>query len=210
MQRDPLEPMDSTVKIIISLLAVVVVLSVPAAIWGSSSTMGIGGPSVCVEAPSGVVYVPQSVPNLVGNPAEGVVSSAVVVSLCDSTPDFGQRLLGALTVVPGFLALVGGLLLFLRLFRGMRREGLFGDRVPGLLKSVGVYVIVAGLGVTLLESVVRFWLTNSMVLEPIPGLSWLGGWDWPEVALFLGIIMISFGRIMRVSTAMCEELDGTV
>jgi len=208
--RDPLEPAATSVYALLSLLAAVMSLSVVGMVFGSGSMFGIGSDYLCVDARNGTVLVPQSGSTVVDGVRDGVTSSARTVGMCVGSPTFGQRLLETLTQLPTFLALVGALLLALRLIRSASREGIFTERTAGRIRVLGWFVLSGELGATLLETLARHRLANSMLRDPVPALSWVGDWDLPVLALFLGAVLISVARIMRLSTAMREDLEGTV
>jgi hypothetical protein len=208
--RNPIEPVATMVHLLVAFVAVLIGLGVVATIFGSGSMFGIGSPEVCVEARNGIVPVPQSGADVVLGANDDIRSSVRVVILCAEAPTIGQRILGILGQLPTFLVFVGALAFAVRLFRVIRRHGIFTTNAADGLRMTGWFVLVGHLVGTLIESVARFWLTGSMIDEPVPGLAWLGDWDVSLLALFLGVVLISFARIMRVSTAMREELDGTV
>jgi len=208
--RNPLEPVATSVYTMLSLIVAIMVLSVLATIFGSGAVFGIGHEFVCVDSVSGTVRVPQSQSNVVDGVLERVTSSARTVGMCVNSPTFGQRLLETLTQLPTFLALIGALLLAWRLIRSAGRDGIFTERTANRLRGLGWFVLAGELTATLIESVARHWLANTMLRDPVPQLSFLGDWDLPVLALFLGAVLISMARIMRISAAMHKDLEGTV
>lgn len=208
--RNPLEPVATLVYVVVALVVTLIGLGIVATIFGSGSLFGIGSPRVCVEARNGIVPVPQSGANVVMGTQEDVTSSARIVTLCTGAPTAGQRILSTLGQLPTFLVFMGALALAVWLFHVIRRHGVFATHTADHLRVVGWFVLAGELAGTLTESLARFWLTSTMMSEPIPALAWVGDWDLSLPALFFGVVLISFARIMRVSTAMREELDGTV
>jgi hypothetical protein len=208
--RNPLEPVVTLVYIVVALVATLMGLAIVATIFGSGSLFGIGSPSVCVEARNGIVPVPQSGTNVVMGARDDVTSSARIVTLCTGAPATGQRILSTLNQLPTFLVFMGALALAVRLFHVVRRHGIFAMRTADHLRVVGWFVLAGELVATLAESLARFWLTRTMINDPLPALAWIGDWDLSLWGLFFGVVLISFARIMRVSAAMHEELDGTV
>lgn len=208
-QRSPLEPVATWVNVFLALVGTLVGLSVIAAVLGSGSVFGIGDSDVCVEAANGRVPVPQYGDNVVLGVESGVRSGPSEVRICVDSPTFGQRLLGVLGQVPTFLVFVGSLLLAARLVRGASREGIFTQVVARRLRALGWFVLVGELVATFVEAQARNWLTNTMVAD-LDAILTLNDWNVPVMAGFLGVVLISMGRIMRVSTEMREDLEGTV
>jgi hypothetical protein len=193
---------------VIALVTAVMGLGIVTTILGSGGLFGIGSPYVCVAAHNGTVPVLGGATVMSAQP--GITSSDLVVNMCTGTPSVGQRVLGALSSLPSFLVLIGALTLAVLLFRVMRRRGIFAAEVASRLRVVGWFVLAGELAATLLEALARFWLTTTMVNSPLPSLGWLNDWDASVLAVLLGVVLISFGRIMRVGTQMHEDLDGTV
>lgn len=208
-QRSPLEPAATWVHVFLALVVTFVGLGVVTTVFGSGTVFGIGASATCVEAVNGHVPVPQSEANVVLGAADRVRSSASAVRMCVSSPTTGQRLLETLTHTPTFLVLVGALLLAARLIRGASREGIFTLRVAGRLRTLGWLVLAGEVLATFVEAQARNWLTNTMMVDRHSMFS-INDWDVPVMALFLGAVLISMARIMRVSTTMREDLEGTV
>lgn len=208
-QRSPLEPAATWVHVFLALLGTLVGIGVATTVLGSGSLFGIGASDTCVEAVNGHVPVPQAGDNVVLGAEEGVSSSASVVRMCDTSPGMGQRLLGVLAQMPTFVVFAGALLLAARLIRGASREGIFTLRVAGRLRTLGWFVLAGEVSASFVEAQARNWLTNTMVVDRHSVFS-VNDWDVPIMALFLGAVLISMARIMRVSTTMREDLEGTV
>jgi hypothetical protein len=208
-QRSPLEPAATWVHVFLALVGTLVGISVLATVFGSGSVFGIGGSDICVEAANGRVPVPQYGDNVVRGVENGVRSGPSVVRMCDESPTVEQRLLGVAAQAPTFLVFVGALLLAARLIRGAAREGIFTQTVAKRLRMLGWFVLVGEAVATFVEAQARNWLTNTMIVDRDTVFT-VNDWDVPLMALFLGAVLISMGRIMRVSTMMREDLEGTV
>lgn len=208
-QRSPLEPAATWVHVFLVLAGFLVVVTGTAAVLGSGSLFGIGASEVCVEAANGRVPVPQDDVDVVLGVEDGVRSWTPVVELCVTSPTAGQRALGVLAQAPAFLVFVGALVLATRLIRGASREGIFTVRVAGRLRTLGWVVLAGEAAATFVEAQARNWLIDAM-MEDRRGVLTLDDWDVPIMALFFGAVLISVARIMRVSTTMREELEGTV
>ncbi|MGQ0840392.1 DUF2975 domain-containing protein [Actinokineospora sp.] len=209
--RDPLQPAETLVHIVAALVAALTVLTLVATIFGSGSLFGIGDRTVCVEATSGAVRVPQADGDVVAGAGDDITSSTRTAALCTDSPSAGQQILHILALLPSFLVLIGTLALAVRLFRTMRRNGIFARHTAVRLRTLGWFVLAGEVAATLTESTAQVWLIDTMVDTSV---SWsavlFNEGDLSLLALFLGVVLISFSRIMRVSTAMREELAGTV
>ena len=208
-QRSPLEPAATWVHVFLALVGAFVALGVIATVFGSGSVFGIGSPDICVEAENGRVVVPQSESNVVQGAENGVRSLPATVRICVESPTVEQRLLSVLSQAPTFLVFVGALLLAARLIRGATREGIFTQTVTKRLRTLGWFVLAGEVVATFVEAQARNWLTNTMTVDRDIAFT-VNDWNVPLMALFLGAVLISMSRIMRVSTTMREDFEGTV
>jgi hypothetical protein len=208
--KDPLEPVAFAVHLVLWLTVTLVGLSIVGTIFWGGSLFGVGDREACVEMPSGIVPVAERDNNIVMGVQDGVRSGTAIARMCASDPTPGQRILNSLTKLPTFLVLIGALLLASRLVKAAGREGIFTMHMAGRLRVLGWFVLVGALGATLLEAQMRMWLANTMLKEPRGWGVGLGDWDVPVMVLFLAAVLISMARIMRISTAMREDLEGTV
>lgn len=207
--RDPLEPTATWLYVVATMVAVFLGLNVVGAIFWSGSLLGFGDPSTCVEVRSGRVPVPVAELDVVMGELDGVTSQPSTVLMCAESPTAWQRLLGELRRLPTLLVLLGTLLLAVRLVRGATREELFTTVTAARLRTLGWFVLAGGFVAWLLESQSRNWLVNTMVTDEY--VRFVGDdWDIPVTALFLGAVLVSMGRIMRLSAEMRDELEGTV
>lgn len=207
--RNPLEPAATWVYVFLALVFTMLALVIVSTVLGTGSGFGLGSYGVCAEMQNGTVHVPATDNNVVLNAEAGVRSMTATVRICADSPTIGQRLLTTLSQLPTFLVLIGALLLAARLIRAASREGIFTERMARRLRVLGWFVLAGELLATFLEAQGRQWLTNTMVTAPHNAIS-LNDWDIPVLALFLGAVLISMARIMLISSAMREELEGTV
>lgn len=207
--RDPLEPAATVVNTMVAMVATLMGLGIVATIFGSGSLFGIGSPYVCVDARSGIVGVPQMGGDVLGM-LDNVTSSIQTVELCTNSPTVGQRVLNILIQLPTFLVFIGGSVLAISSFRRIRRDGIFAMHTADRLRALGWFVFAGEVLATLIEAIARGWLADTMINGSVPMLSWSGDWKLSWAALILGVVLISFARIMKISAAMREELDGTI
>jgi Protein of unknown function (DUF2975) len=157
----------------------------------------------------GRVPVPQSGDNVVLGAEPDVRSGTSMVRMCDDSPTLGQRSLGTLSLLPSFLVFVGSLLLAARLIRGATRTGIFTQAVARRLRTLGWFVLAGELLASLLETQATNWLTSTMMTDR-NNTFWFDEESIPVMAMFLGAVLISMGRITQISTTMREDLEGTV
>jgi hypothetical protein len=207
--RNPLEPAASYVHVFLWLTLALVGLGVVATIFGSGSVFGFGGRDACVEMQSGVVPVVTRENNIVLDVKDGVTSGPSAARMCVNDPTVGQRFLQSLTMIPTFVIFNGALLLAAWWIRAAGREGLFAESMARRLRILGWFVLAGEVGATWLEAQARLWLANTMLTAPSNWVTF-NDWDLPVLALFLGAVLITMARIMRISTAMREDLEGTV
>lgn len=209
--RDPLEPAATTVYMVVAFVAALLVLGGVVGVFLSDDTpFGIGSPSVCVETRTGIVPVPTTDPNVVMGVRDGVTSNPQIVNLCTGSATVGQRILDGLARWPTTLVAIGGLLLAVRLFRFMRRHGIFVAPAAGRIRVLGWYILLGELAASLIEALARAGLITSMMREPRFTTYTFDSVDVSFLAVFLGVALISVARIMRISVAMREDLEGTV
>jgi hypothetical protein len=208
--RDPLEPVATTVHMMLAMIAALFAIAILAAFLGNDAPLGIGGPSVCVDVRNGVVPVPSSERNIVLGSRDRISSSPRIVSLCTDSATAAQRVLDFLVRWPANLVAIGALLLAVRLFRFMRRHGIFTTATASRLRALGWFVLLGELGAVTVAALAHHWLVNSMMVEPLRTSMVFEFWEISFLAVFLGAVLISVARVMRISTAMREDLEGTV
>ncbi|MCP2168095.1 DUF2975 domain-containing protein [Goodfellowiella coeruleoviolacea] len=209
--RDPLEPAASLVRMVAAFAGVLAVLAVLLRIFGTGGSLfGFGAETVCVEARAGLVPNVLSSAELAPDTAAGVNASPASVSLCTAAPTWSQRTLLVLTQLPSFLVFAAALVLATRAIRLAGRGGIFTAATAGRLRLLGWFVLLGEVVVTLVETIARSALASTMLTQPLGGQFGLNDWNPPVLAVFLGAVLISMARIMRVGTAMREDLEGTV
>jgi Protein of unknown function (DUF2975) len=144
------------------------------------------------------------------------------LGVCTAHPGIGQRLLSTLTSVPGGLLLAGVLLMLWRLIRTAGRDGPFTRPVAALLRRLGWLIIVGTMVVAGVQELANILLINTMLIHP-EGYG-LGGPVFNATvntigasvfALFperilIGGALLTFARIVRVGSAMDDEIKATV
>ena len=142
--------------------------------------------------------------------APGVRATWDTAFLCTAHPTIGQGLAFAATLLPTGLLRLGALYLAMRLTRAAARDGVYTARAARLVLILGWWLLAGGLVATVAEAFARVNLLAQLVTWPVDWGQWPVAWSvsWPVVLIGLGLII--FARIMRVSADMRADLEGTV
>ena len=116
----------------------------------------------------------------------------------------------AVTLLPIALLRLGALYLAMRLARTSAREGVHTARAARLLLIFGWWLLAGGLVATVAEAFASLNLLSQLVIWHVDWGQWPEAWSvsWPVVLIGLGLI--AFARIMRISAGMRADLEGTV
>ena len=147
-----------------------------------------------------------SVPGL----APGVRATWDTASLCTAHPTTGQYLAFAATLLPVDLLRLGALYLAMRLARTAARDGAYTAQFARLLLILGWWLLAGSLVATVAEGFARVNLLGQLSTWHVDWVHWPTSWSvsWPVV--FIGLGLIIFARIMRISAGMRADLEGTV
>jgi hypothetical protein len=140
----------------------------------------------------------------------GVRATWTTASVCTSHPTAGQAVAFAVTLLPLGLLRLGALYLAMRLARTAARDGVYTARAARLVLIMGWWLLAGGLVATLTEAFARLNLLGQLVTWNVDWGQWPVAWSvsWPVV--FIGLGLITFARIMRISAGMRADLEGTV
>jgi len=213
--RSRLERLATVVTWVFWLATVVAVLQVILALT-RSGTLLAGGSSQPGPAPLFCLDTPQA---LLPHAATGVSHAGLAAgvratwtnaSLCTAHPTFGQALAYAVTLLPPDLLRLGALYLALRLARTAARDGVYTAQAARLVLILGWWLLAGEVVAALAEGLARINLLSHLVTWPVDWLHWPAPWSawWPVAAIGLG--MITFARVMRISAGMRADLEGTV
>ncbi|MFJ5304856.1 DUF2975 domain-containing protein [Streptomyces sp. NPDC088350] len=204
---NPLEPMAGVVTALCALVAVFLILK-SFAVVGLGGAFGWGDGSVCATDHSthtgGEDWLSRTM-----EPRQGI---EVLFSpqYCDNHPGGGARLLSTLTELPSSALYLGALFLLYRVIRAARQDGPYTVHTAGRLRLLGWYLAVGSLVRHLTESVAGAALLNSLRTGDHRPLLYDVDKGMPYFALLTGIGLLSLARIMRVGTAMREDLEGVI
>jgi hypothetical protein len=142
--------------------------------------------------------------------APGVQASWNSAILGTAHPTAGQALAFAVTLLPAGLLRVGTLYLVMRLARAAARDGIYTAQAARLVLSLGWWLLAGGLVASLAEGFARLNLLSLLVTWHVDWVHWPASWGWSWPVEWLGLGLIVFARIMRVSAGMRADLEGTV
>lgn len=142
--------------------------------------------------------------------APGVHASWDTAFVCTAHPSAGQALAFAATLLPTDLLRLGALYLAMRLARTAARDGVYTAQAARLVLILGWWLLAGGLVATVAEAFARVNLLAQLVTWPVDWGQWPMAWSisWP--AALIGLGLITFARIMRISAGMRADLEGTV
>ncbi len=131
-------------------------------------------------------------------------------SLCTAHPTAGQALAFAVTLLPLGLLRLGALYLAMRLARTAARDGVYTAQSARLLLILGWWLLAGGLVATVAEALARMNLLGQLVTWHLDWAHWPSAWWCRGRSSGLGLGLIIFARIMRISAGMRADLEGTV
>lgn len=230
--KDPLAPIDFGASVLAGLVTVLVLIAVPATIFGSGSFLHFGEEDVCISVSTNdVPYGTKSVD--VGTPttsssdglallpggegeyafipglARGATASNDGIRLCSAEPTTRQHVLLVLADAPIFGYSV--LLLFglTRLIKRARRHGLFTSTVADGVRRLGWFVLLGTFVTQAINALCTQAILGDLVAEE--GLdSWLGLFNMDLSIVLISLGMVTFGRVMAQTVPMREDLEATI
>jgi len=204
-QRNPLEPIATTVGWVTALAVGLLLLSllVHQAAWGN-------GP-VCTTVSgtdAGIFSGPIRLPGV----ASAAHASLASAAICADHPTAALRVAGLLAVWPYTVLW----LIFLWRLRGLLKAaalpgGLYSPATAARLRMLGWLLTLGGLAASIIESAAKIMIFTRLV--DFPGL---GGWYQPGqvsfsiTTLITGLTLITAARVMVLGVKMRDELDATV
>jgi hypothetical protein len=207
--RRALAPLEFIVTAIGALLALALLLSVPAALFGSGSVAGLGEDQTCIETSvnRGTGLAEQPMAAILG--AESGVSTVItLVRLCEATPSAWQRTLSIVRQSSQLVYVVGLVFLLWRLVRTARR-GLFKARIATRVGRLGGFVLLGGVTVGLLQA----WATSKLAATMVDAAAVPGPYEQLHglaAPLLAGFGLLTLGRVLAQAVPMQHELDATV
>ena len=204
--NDPLRTLELLVGVIVSVMALLAGLVLLGTIVGTGTVPGVNA-EVCASTAGDPPAFRRTEGDSTGpvGLGEGITWRADEVQICDPDPDGGTRALAAV----GLVVWAGAPLLFFsllwRLLRRARREGVFADRVPGELRTLGRILIAwAALDffVTgLVDAALLTRMTDSTVI--------LSG-DVPWLPVLVGVTLLALARVIAQAVDLRRDAEATI
>ncbi|MGH3152137.1 MAG: hypothetical protein ACRDOB_15625 [Streptosporangiaceae bacterium] len=213
--RSPLELLATVVTWVFWLAVAATAATLIRALTGQGPLFGahIGGPSptltgVCLNASSALLHAASGLGH--SGLSAGVRATWNAAIVCAAHPTIGQALAAGVTVLPINLLRLGALYLAMRLARAAARDGVYTVQAARLLLILGWWLLAGGLVATMAEAFARLNLLSELVTWPVDWGQWPVAWSvsWPVA--WIGLGLITFARIMRISAGMRADLEGTV
>ena len=159
------------------------------------------GPALLQHAGSGLSH-----PGL----APGVHATWDTAFVCTAHPTAGQALAFTVTLLPLDLLRLGALYLAMRLARAAASDGIYTAQAARLVLILGWWLLAGGLVATVAEAFARVNLLAQLVTWHVDWGQWPAAWSWSWPVALIGLGLIIFARIMRISAGMRADLEGTV
>lgn len=212
--RNRLQPLATLLTWVFWAAAVVTALQVILALT-HSGTLLIQDPNwqpgalVCLQAAQPLL--PHTGSNLAQAAlAPGVHASWNAASVCTAHPTAGQGLAFAITLLPTDLLRLGALYLLMRLARTAARDGIYTTAAARLVLILGWWLLAGELVAGFAEGFARLNLLSQLTTWHVNWVHWPADWGVSWWIVFIGVGLLIFARIMRISAGMHADLEGTV
>jgi hypothetical protein len=209
-RANPTEPLESVTAFFGLLLLI-------AALAGAGLVLfqpGAGSfSSVCVNAPSVSMSDSgwQPVSGFTARPG-AALAVAGQLQACLNHPGAGQWLLYYLMLVPSALVWAGVIVLLWLMMRTARREGPFTLGVAAAMRRLGWLILGGSVVASVIHAVALSQLLVMMMNAPSPwvGPAWGAVRGVAPVPLLAGAALLTLARVIRLGSAMDDEIKGTV
>lgn len=204
---EPLRTLERLVGVIVVMMGLLACLMLVGTVAGTASIPGLDA-EVCASTSGGVPAFRRTDGDTTGpvDLREGITWRAHEVQICDPDPDGGTRALAA----AGLLVWIGAPVLFFcllwRVLRQARREGVFADRVPGGLRTLGRVLIVWAA----LDFVVSGLVNAALITRMSDDTLVLFTADVPWLLVLLGISLLALERVMAQAVDMRRDVEATI
>jgi hypothetical protein len=131
---------------------------------------------------------------------------------CLNHPGIGQWVLYYLMLIPSAVVWVGVITLLWLMMRTARREGPFTPRVATAMRRLGWFILGGSVTASVIHAVALGRLLVIMMNSPSP---WVGPiWDAVRgvapIPLLAGAALLTLARVIRLGSAMDDEIKATV
>lgn len=205
--RHALAPLELVVSGLGGLLVFLLVLVIPATVFGSGSFLGFGESEACVDAPARVTV--GSAPHIhVRGLVHGVNVTASQLSLCSFHPTREQLMLQIGTELPRFVFFLVVLLALWLALRTARRRGLFSPHLALQVLRLGTVLFVGSVGARAIEAEASARLARTM-MKP-SGAGFMLFFHMPWTVVFISFATLTVGRTLAQAVRIQREIDATV
>lgn len=205
--RDPLEPINTIVSVLLWLVLALAVLLTVASVFGSGSFLGFGHATPTIDVP---LFEQRGDVATIGwhvRPDTFVTTANYQIDVVH--PDLAQRIWFTLMKLPDVVVIVGGLLLAYRIINRARRDGIYTPATARRIRVLGWLLVGAALVGPLVVEMASNRLLATLVTNHVGVVTHMF-WDLPWVQLIFGATLLSIARIMRIGAEMNSELEATV
>ena len=204
--NDPLRVLEVLVGLVVTVMAVLAVATLAGTAWGSGAVPGLDA-EVCASGSGDAPAFRKGDGDTTGpvGLGEGITWRVEEVQICDPEPDGATRALAG----AGLVVWVGGPMVFFvmlwRFLRRARRDGVFADRVPGELRTLGRILIAWAA----LDFVVSGWI-NAGLLNRMTDSTLILTATVPWLPVLLGIALLALARVMGQAVGMRRDVEATI
>lgn len=203
---DPLRTLEALVAMIVVVMSLLAALVLMGTVVGTGAIPGVNA-EVCASTAGGEPGFRMTEGDATGpvGLVDGITWRADDVQICDPDPDGATRGLAA----AGLVVWAGAPLLFFallwRLLRRARREGVFADRVPDELRTLGRILIA--------WAVLDFFvsgLVNAALLTRMTDSTVILAGQFPWLPMLVGIALLALARVLSEAVDMRRDIEATI
>ena len=204
--NDPLRILEVLVGLVVAVMAVLAVATLAGTVLGSGTVPGLNA-EVCATGSGDQPAFRRGDGDTTGpvDLRDGITWRVDEVQVCDPDPDGATRALAG----AGLVVWVGGPMVFfvmLWLFlRRARREGVFADRVPGQLRTLGRILLMWAA----LDFVLSGWV-NAALLNRMTDSTLILTATAQWLPVLLGISLLALARVMGEAVGMRRDVEATI
>ncbi len=204
--NDPLRTLETLVGLVVVVMGLLAALVLTGAVVGTGTIPGVNA-EVCASTAGGEPGFRMTEGDATGpvGLVDGITWRADEVQICDPDPDGATRVLGA----AGLVVWAGAPLVFFallwRLLRRARREGVFADRVPDELRTLGRILIA--------WAVLDFFvsgLVNAALLTRMTDSTVILSAQFPWLPMLVGIALLALARVLGEAVDMRRDVEATI
>ena len=203
--RNPLEPLATFNWMVLCLVILFFIADVITTLLGSGSFWGWGHKADICVTDTGISGGDDAGASSFVKPHPGVSLDNQGLRLCTSAPSTAQRWWYTMEYLPGMMTLVVVVLTTYVALRQAQRHGLYTPGFASKLRFLGWFLVAAALLSPTIATITSRELWATMA-DSERSIEWNVTWTY----LFPGLALLSLARIMRVGSAMREDLEGVV